>query len=223
MTKTREKSDRCVVPEKDGNASGGKAATVSEQAEQLGLSFDVADSPKGDNLQTDMDESLSVRKKSPESKNKANMNLPAITMEEISSRENLKRAIKQVISNKGSAGPDGMDVSELKERQGEISSLLHMKLLDGTYIPGLVKRVWIPKGNGGQRGLGVPDVMDRVVQQAVLQVMSPHYEPEFHPSSHGFRKGRGCQSAIAEAISHIEEGYDWVVDIDLEKFLDHTS
>ena len=107
----------------------------------------------------------------------------------------------------------------MKVRKGEVISLLHTKLLEGTYRPGLVKRVWIPRANG-QRGLGVPDVVDRVVQQAVLQVMSPHYEPKFHPSSHGFRKGRSCQTAIAEAKSHIEEGCDWVVDIDLEKFFD---
>lgn len=222
MTKTREKSDRCVVPEKDGNASGGKAAAVSKQVSQLGLRFDGVDSPQGDIRQVDTDESVSVCLKLPQSKSKANMNPPAITMEEIASRENLKRAIKQVISNKGSAGPDGMEVSELKVRKGEIISLLHTKLLEGTYRPGLVKRVWIPKANG-QRGLGVPDVVDRVVQQAVLQVMSPHYEPEFHPSSHGFRKGRSCQTAIAEATSHIEEGYDWVVDIDLEKFFDGVN
>lgn len=75
--------------------------------------------------------------------------------------------------------------------------------------------MWIPKP-GGQRGLGIPNVVDRIVQQAVHQVLSPHYEPTFHDSSHGFRTGRSCHTAIAEAQSYLEEGYEWVVDMDLE-------
>jgi RNA-directed DNA polymerase len=82
--------------------------------------------------------------------------------------------------------------------------------------------VWIPKAGGGERGLGIPDVVDRWVQQAVYRVLSPHWDPTFHPSSHGFRPGRSCHTAIAEAKRYLENGYDWVVDLDLEKFFDRV-
>jgi group II intron reverse transcriptase/maturase len=95
-------------------------------------------------------------------------------------------------------------------------------LLDGSYCPGLIRRAWIPKAGGGERGLGIPNVVDRIVQQAVHQVLSPHYEPTFHGSSHGFRPGRSCHTAIAEARGYLEDGYEWVVDIDLEKFFDRV-
>ncbi len=100
--------------------------------------------------------------------------------------------------------------------------VLHRELLDGSYRPGLIRRVWIPKAGGGERGLGIPNVVDRIVQQAVHQVLSPNYEPTFHASSHGFRPGRSCHTAIAEAVSHLEEGYGWIVDLDLEKFFDRV-
>jgi RNA-directed DNA polymerase len=83
--------------------------------------------------------------------------------------------------------------------------------------------VWIPKSNGGQRGLGIPNVIDRIAQQAVQQVLSPYYEATFHASSHGFRPGKSCHTAIAEAQQHLEEGYEWVVDLDLEKFFDQVN
>jgi group II intron reverse transcriptase/maturase len=95
-------------------------------------------------------------------------------------------------------------------------------LLDGTYRPGDIRRVWIPKASGGQRGLGVPNVVDRIVQQAVHQVLSPHYEPTFHDRSHGFRPGRSCHTAIKQAKQDLEDGHDWVVDIDLKKFFDEV-
>lgn len=86
----------------------------------------------------------------------------------------------------------------------------------------MIRRVWIPKPGGGERGLGIPNVVDRIVQQAVHQVLSPHYEPTFHPSSHGFRPGRSCHTAIAESGRHLQEGHEWVVDLDLEKFFDRV-
>ena len=97
---------------------------------------------------------------------------------------------------------------------------LQADLLAGTYRPGGIRRVFIPKAGGGQRGLGIPDVIDRVVQEAVRQVLEPLWEPTFHPSSHGFRPGRSCHTAIAEAKTHLEDGYEWCVDLDLEKFFD---
>ena len=95
-------------------------------------------------------------------------------------------------------------------------------LLAGSYRPGAIRRAYIPKAGGGQRGLGIPDVIDRVVHEAVRQVLEPLCEPTFHPSSHGFRPGRSCHTAIAEAKTHLEDGYEWVVDLDLEKFFDRV-
>ena len=100
---------------------------------------------------------------------------------------------------------------------------LRRSLLDGSYRVGDIRRVWIPKANGGTRGLGIPNVIDRIVQQAVHQVLSPHYEPTFHDGSHGFRPGRSCHTAIKRAKEFLEEGHDWVVDIDLAKFFDEVN
>ncbi len=105
----------------------------------------------------------------------------------------------------------------------EVLAKLRKSLAEGSYHPGDIRRVWIPKTGGkGQRGLGIPNVIDRVVQEAVRLVLEPLYEPTFHPSSHGFRPGRGCQTAIHEAKSYVEEGYPWVVDMDLERFFDQV-
>ena len=90
-------------------------------------------------------------------------------------------------------------------------------------MPGDIRRVWIPKTGGGQRGLGIPNVIDRVVQEAVRLVLEPLYEPTFHRSSHGFRPGRSCHTAIAEALRHVDEGHEWVVDLDLERFFDRVN
>ncbi len=100
---------------------------------------------------------------------------------------------------------------------------LETELLSGKYKPGDIRRVWIPKASGGQRPLGTPNVIDRVVQEAIRQVLEPLYEPTFHDASHGFRPKRSCQTAIIEARSHVEEGYEWVVDIDLRNFFGTAS
>jgi group II intron reverse transcriptase/maturase len=137
--------------------------------------------------------------------------------------EGLEEAFNKVAANKGAPGPDRQTIEEVRMRLPEVLSKLRQGLLTGTYQPGDIRRVWIPKGGGkGQRGLGIPNVVDRVVQEAVRQVLEPVYEPTFHPSSHGFRPGRGCQTAIAEARGYVEEGYHVVVDMDLAKFFDRV-
>jgi group II intron reverse transcriptase/maturase len=145
-----------------------------------------------------------------------------MTMEEVASQENLRRAFEKVASNDGAPGPDRQSVDEVRSHLDVVLPMLHRELLDGSYRPGLIRRVWIPKSGGGERGLGIPNVIDRIVQQAVHQVLSPHYDPTFHASSHGFRPGRSCHTAIAEAREHLEEGHEWVVDLDLEKFFDRV-
>ena len=139
-------------------------------------------------------------------------------MEEVANR--LTSALLKVASNKGAPGPDGQTIEALREQWPVVVPRLQADLLEGRYRPGEIRRAYIPKAGGGQRGLGIPDVVDRVVCEAVRQVLEPLYEPTFHPSSHGFRPGRSCHTAIAEAKQHLEDGYGWVVDLDLEKFFD---
>jgi RNA-directed DNA polymerase len=129
----------------------------------------------------------------------------------------------KVVSNKGAAGPDGITVQALQAQWPFVSRRLRVGLLDGSWRPGEVRRALIPKARGGQRGLGIPNVADRVVMEAVRQVLEPLFEPTFHPSSHGFRPGRSCHTAVAEAGQHLQDGYEWVVDIDLEKFFDRVN
>ena len=98
-----------------------------------------------------------------------------------------------------SPGPDRQSIDEVRKHFDELLPKLQRELLEEDYQPGMIRRVWLPKSGGGQRGLGIPNVVDRIVGQAVHQVLSPHYEPTFHESSHGFREGRSCHTAIAEA------------------------
>jgi len=146
-----------------------------------------------------------------------------MTMEEVASDENLRGAFEEVARNKGAAGPDGQGIDQVREDLEEILPALKRELLAGRYHPGMIRRVWIPKPGGGERGLGIPNVVDRVVQQAVHRVLGPNYEPTFHASSHGFRPGKSCHTAIIEAKSYLEDGYEWVVDFDLEKFFDQVN
>jgi group II intron reverse transcriptase/maturase len=141
-------------------------------------------------------------------------------MDEVTQR--LSQAFVNVERNRGAPGPDGATIVLMRKHLGEWLPRLQAALLEGTYIPGDIRRVWILKAGGGQRGLGIPNVIDRVVQEAVRLVLEPLYEPMFHASSHGFRPGRSCHTAIAEAVKHVDEGYDLVVDLDLEKFFDRV-
>lgn len=142
------------------------------------------------------------------------------TMEEVIVR--LEGAFDAVAANKGASGADGQSIEQLREQLQEVLPALGQALRRGSYKPGDIRRVWIPKAGGGQRGLGIPNVVDRVVQEAVRQVLEPLYEPTFHPASHGFRPGRSCQTAIEQAKGYLEQGREWVVDIDLENFFNRV-
>ena len=144
-------------------------------------------------------------------------------MEEVVRRANLLRALKRVRSNKGSPGVDGMTVAELPAYLKEAWPHLKEELLGGTYRPQPVKRVEIPKPGGGVRALGIPTVVDRFIQQAILQVLTPMYDPTFSPSSYGFRPGKSAHQALAAGREHVAGGKGWVVDLDLEKFFDRVN
>ena len=147
----------------------------------------------------------------------------ALLLEQAASLRNLSRALLNVARNKGAAGVDGCSVADVVESSRSLLPKLRRSLLSGCYQPGAIRRVWIPKPGGGQRGLGIPNVVDRVVQQALLQVLEPVFDPTFHDSSHGFRPQRGALTAIAQARGYVREAYDHVVDIDLSKFFDRVN
>jgi len=145
-------------------------------------------------------------------------------MEEVCERENLKQALKRVRANKGAPGVDGMTVQALPAYLREHWPTIRSMLLEGTYKPQPVRRVEIPKPDGGGvRKLGIPCSLDRFIQQAILQVLQQRWDPTFSDSSYGFRPGRSAHQAVAKAQSYIQSGYRWVVDLDLEKFFDRVS
>ena len=144
-------------------------------------------------------------------------------MEEILRRENLIAALKRVQANKGAPGVDGMTVEELPGYLREAWPAIREQLLEATYTPAPVRAVHIPKPGGGVRGLGIPTVVDRLVTQAIMQVMSPIFDPHFSEHSYGFRPGRSAHQAVRQMCEHIAEGHRWVVDLDLEKFFDRVN
>src|ERR1051325_401423 len=144
-------------------------------------------------------------------------------MEEVCERENCKQALARVKANKGSAGIDGMTVLQLPEHLKQHWPVIREQLLNGTYKPQPVKRVEIPKPDGGVRKLGIPIVLDRFIQQAVMQVLQRRWDRTFSEHSYGFRPGRSAHQAVAQAQQYIAEGYRWVVDLDLEKFFDRVN
>src|SRR5450759_1814594 len=144
-------------------------------------------------------------------------------MEEVCERENRRKALKRVRANQGSPGIDGMTVDELPGYLEQHWPVIRGQLLKGTYEPKPVKRVEIPKPDGGVRKLGIPTVLDRFVQQAVQQVLQKQWDPTFSEHSYGFRPGRSAQQAVAQAQRYIAEGYGWCVDFDLEKFFDRVN
>jgi group II intron reverse transcriptase/maturase len=144
-------------------------------------------------------------------------------MELVVGRENCRKAFKRVRQNKGSPGVDGMTVGELEAYLWAHWGEIREQLLAGTYQPMPVRRHRIPKSGGGVRELGIPTVLDRFIQQCVLQVLQPIFDPTFSEHSHGFRPGRRAHDAVREAQRYIQEGRRWVVDVDLEKFFDRVN
>ena len=144
-------------------------------------------------------------------------------MEEVCERENLKAALRQVKANKGSPGVDGMTVVGLKDYLKQHWPAIREQLLNGTYEPKPVKRVEIPKPDGGVRKLCIPTVLDRFIQQAVRQVLQKQWDPTFSDHSYGFRPGRSAHQAVEQAQRYIAEGHSWCVDLDLEKFFDRVN
>ena len=145
-------------------------------------------------------------------------------MEEVCERENLMEALRQVKANKGSAGVDGMTVGQLTDYLKQHWPAIREQLLSGTYEPKPVRRMEIPKPDGGGvRKLGIPSVLDRFIQQAVMQVLQRRWDRTFSDYSYGFRPGRSAHQAVVQAQQYIAAGYTWVVDFDLEKFFDRVN
>lgn len=133
---------------------------------------------------------------------------------------NMHKAKQKVVSNKGASGVDNVDVKEINEYIKENWTRIRQEIIERSYKPQPVLRVEIPKDNGGIRKLGIPTVMDRIIQQAIVQVLSLIIEPTFSETSYGFRPGRSCEQAIIKSLEYLNDGFEWVVDIDLEKFFD---
>ena len=144
-------------------------------------------------------------------------------MEAVVERSNLFRAYDRVVKNEGAPGVDGLPASEFKPWLQRHWARVRQDLLTGVYQPEAVRKVEIPKPQGGVRTLGIPTVLDRLIQQALNQVLQPLFDPEFSPSSYGFRPGRSAHQAVQVARGYVESGKRWVVDLDLERFLDRTS
>jgi group II intron reverse transcriptase/maturase len=144
-------------------------------------------------------------------------------LERVASPSNLAEALLHVARNQGAPGEDGQSVEEVVEASPLLLPRLQRGLLTGSYRPGEILRVFIPKpGSRDRRALGIPNVVDRWVQEALRRELEPIFEPVFHPSSHGFRPGRGTRTAVAEAQEHVSAGYDWIVSLDLLKFFDRV-
>lgn len=144
-------------------------------------------------------------------------------MEQVLGRENLRRALKRVLANKGAPGVDAMSVEELASYLKANWTRLREELLSETYQPMPVRVVDIPKPGGGVRTLGIPTVLDRFIQQAVLQVLTPVFDPTFSENSFGYRPGRSAHHAVTAGRKYVEEGFRWVVDLDVEKFFDRVN
>jgi group II intron reverse transcriptase/maturase len=143
-------------------------------------------------------------------------------IERILDEGNIRLAQEQVIGNKGAGGVDGMSVNQLVTYMTENFAEIKRSIMAREYRPCPVRRVEIPKPNGGVRKLGIPTAVDRTIQQAIVQILSPIFEQEFQDNSYGFRPGRSCEQAVLKLLEYLNEGYEWIVDIDLEKFFDNV-
>jgi group II intron reverse transcriptase/maturase len=139
-------------------------------------------------------------------------------MERVVARENMLAALRRVEKNKGAAGVDGLKIADLRPYLRDKWPGIREQLLGDSYRPMPVRRVEIPKPDGGARPLGIPTLLDRLIQQAMLQVLQPIFDPGFSGSSYGFRPGRKAHDAVKMAKRYVDEGHDWVVDLDVEKF-----
>ena len=143
-------------------------------------------------------------------------------IERILDKDNVRIALEKVIANKGAAGIDGMKVEELRDYMNANWPSIKQSILERSYRPAPVRRVEIPKPNGGVRKLGIPTAVDRTLQQSIVQILTPIFETEFQENSYGFRPGRSCEQAVLKLLEYLNEGYEWIVDIDLEKFFDNV-
>src|SRR5947207_1237922 len=192
----------------------------SDKRLNIQLRLDFSSTPTGEARQAGREdiESLSVVSEPERPANTSRI------MEEICERANLKEALRQVRGNKGSAGVDRMTVDQLGDYLKQHWPAIREQLLNGTYEPKPVRRVEIPKPDGGGvRKLGIPTVLDRFVQQAVMQVLQKRWNPTFSQHSYGFRPGRSAHQAVAQAQQYIVSSYNWVIDLDLEKFFDRVN
>src|SRR5229473_2858099 len=187
------------------------------QKNQEQLAFPLAEGSEASRSETEGTEAPRARR---ETENPAGNQR---VMEEVCERENRRAALQRVRANQGSPGIDGMTVDELPEYLEQHWPAIREQLLSGTYEPKPVKRVEIPKPDGGVRKLGIPTVLDRFVQQAVQQVLQKQWDPAFSEHSYGFRPGRSAKQAVAKAQQYIAEGHGWCVDFDLEKFFDRVN
>lgn len=191
----------------------------SDRRQNVQMELDLAPTPKGEARPAGRKETESLPAgQGPES--------PASThrlMEDVCERENLREALRRVRGNKGSAGVDGMTVDGLPDYLRQHWPTIREQLLTGTYAPQPVRRVEIAKPEGGVRKLGIPTVLDRFIQQAVMQVLQRQWDRTFSEHSYGFRPGRSAHQAVAQAQEYIAGGYRWVVDLDLEKFFDRVN
>jgi RNA-directed DNA polymerase len=191
----------------------------SEMQQNIQTELNFSSTPAGEAREAGREETeLLPATNDPESPARTNR-----LMEEVCERENLKEALRRVKANKGSAGIDRMTVDGIADYLKQHWPAIREQLLSGTYQPKPVRRVEIPKPDGGVRKLGIPTVLDRFIQQAVMQVLQRQWDPTFSDHSYGFRPGRSAHQAVAQAQRYIAEGHGWCVDLDLEKFFDRVN
>jgi RNA-directed DNA polymerase len=191
----------------------------SEMQQNIQIGLDFSSRPAGEAREAGREETESLST-AHDPQSPANTNR---LMEEVCERENLKEALRRVKANKGSPGVDGMTVDAMTDYLKKHWPAIREQLLSGTYAPQPVRRVEIPKPDGGVRKLGIPSVLDRFIQQAVMQVLQRQWDRTFSDHSYGFRPGRSAHQAVAQAQQYIAEGCGWCVDFDLEKFFDRVN